>query len=70
MGGEKYVQDSDEEDDLDGSPSETQVMAGDATQITLSTIVDLPSSPQLRVLPQSGGPSTNPTGTTNCLQNL
>ncbi|KAL9609936.1 MAG: hypothetical protein Q9167_005332 [Letrouitia subvulpina] len=61
MGGEKYVQDSDEEDNSDGGPSRTQVMAGDATQITLSTIVDFPSSPQPRVLPQSGGPSTSST---------
>lgn len=63
MGGRNVVEDSDDEDNVEGSPPPRPPSGSGISELNLSSIVDMPSSPSSRLMQQSGEPSTGSTGT-------
>lgn len=63
MAGRKVVQDSDDESNEGGSPPPPE---DEPLQLSLDTIIDLPSSSPPKIMQQSEQPSTGSTGPSRC----
>lgn len=61
MAGRMIIEDSDDDSDGDGSPSST---GHQSFELSLDTIIDLPSSSPPKIMQQSEQPSTGSTGIT------
>ena len=56
------VEDSDDDDNVEDSPPPRPPSGSGISELILSSIVDLPSSPSSRLMQHSGEPSTGSSG--------